>query len=63
MSDDDLKRIEEKAKAAVTIMRAEDDEVHKTRRQSLKDTLTTIREGGAARLKAEKDAAVVGLGV
>lgn len=41
-------------------MRADDDKVHASRLLNLKETLTTIREGGAARLKADKDAAAVG---
>lgn len=59
LSESDLRRVEEEAKAAVQSMRAGDDEAHVNRLQSLKATLTTIREGGASRLKAEKDAAAV----
>lgn len=59
LNENDLRRVEEEAKAAVQRMRAEDDEAHATHLQSLKATLKTIREGGAARLKAEKDAAAV----
>lgn len=59
LSEKELQQVEQDAKATVQSMRANEDEVHATRLQSLKDTLATIREGGAARLKAEKDAAAV----
>lgn len=44
-------------------MRADDDEAHSKRLRSHEETLTTIREGGAIKLKAEKDAAAVKFGV
>lgn len=59
LSTNDLERVEEEAKVVVKSMRKSDDEAHAIRLQSLKDTLTTITEGGEARLKAEKDAAAV----
>lgn len=60
LDEEDLRRAEEEALAAVTVMRAGDDKVHASRLLNLKETLSTIREGGAARLKADKDAAAVG---
>lgn len=60
LHEDDLRRAEEEAAAAVKLMRAGDDKVHASRLLNLNETLTTIREGGAARLKADKDAAAVG---
>lgn len=60
LDEDDQRRAEEEALAAVTVMRAGDDKVHASRLLNLKETLTTIREGGAARLKADKEAAAVG---
>lgn len=60
LDEDDQRRAEEEALAAVTVMRAGDDKVHVSRLLNLKETLTTIREGGAARLKADKEAAAVG---
>lgn len=59
LSESDLRRVEEEARLSVQSMRKSDDEAHALRLQSLKDTLTTIREGGATRLQAEKDAAAV----
>lgn len=59
LSETDLRHVEEEAKLTVQSMRASDDEAHALRLQSLKDTLATIRKGGAARLQAEKDSAAV----
>ena len=59
LHDHDLRRAEQEAAAAVKLMRASDDKVHASRLLNLKETLATIREGGAARLKADKDAAAV----
>lgn len=59
LSESDLELVEKEAKSAVQSMRAGDDEAHATRIQSLRETLETIRDGGAARLQAEKDAAAV----
>ena len=59
LHEDDIRRAEEEATAAVKLMRTGDDKDHASRLLNLKETLTTIREGGAARLKADKDAAAV----
>lgn len=61
LNEGDLQRIENEAKQLVEKSRVDKDEAHATRLQSLKSTLATIREGGAARLKAEADAAKVSI--
>lgn len=59
LSESDLRHVEDEARLTVQSMRQSDDEAHALRLKSLKDTLTTIREGGEARLQAEKDSAAV----
>lgn len=53
--------MEQEAREAVDSMRAGEDKAHAARLQGLKDTLATIREGGAERVKAQKNAAKVRL--
>lgn len=61
LDETDLRRVQNEAAAAVQSARAADgtDEAHAKRLEGLKETLDMIREGGAARLKAEKEAAAV----
>lgn len=66
LDETDRRRVEEEAAAAVKSARAAgggggggEEEDHETRMEGLKETLKMIREGGAARLKAEKEAAAV----
>lgn len=61
LNKDDLQRVESEARQLVEKSRVDKDKAHATRLQSLKSTLATIREGGAARLKAEEDAAMVSI--
>ena len=59
LNESDLQHAEEETRKAVEKLRANENEAHVAHLQSLKSTLATIREGGAARLKAEEDAAKV----
>lgn len=59
LSEGDLARAEDEAQALFESRRAQDATNHKENVQRLKATLVTIRQGGAARIQAQNDAAAV----
>lgn len=59
LTESDLREIDERAAASFREIRTREEEAHAGRVKALKDTLAKIREQGAARLQAQKDAAAV----
>lgn len=59
LSESDLRLVREEAISAIQTIRTSENEAHASRVKALEETLVKIREGGTARLRAEKDAAAV----